>query len=242
MKTPLPCVVLIHGGSWRFGGRDSLLLPAALLARLGFVTASIEYRLTHEAPFPAQIEDCKCAVRFLRANAAELGLDPERIGAFGTSAGGHLAALLGTAPDHPALEGNGGWPDVSSAVQAVVDWYGPTDVAALAGEALQGSVIDLLGGPVRTHLAVAAFADPATHVTPSCPPFLILHGSEDRSVPLSQSEYLHAALLGAGIDSELIVMEGKGHGFLGVRAVRKTVSFLRERLKPPVRRTGAGPE
>lgn len=126
--TPAPVVVFIHGGGWRMGNKDTHVREIKQAAEQGFVAASIGYRLAPEHQWPAQIQDCKCAIRWLRANASELGLDPERVGAVGGSAGGHLSMLLGTLDDAPACEGEGGCPEQSSKVQAVVSFFGPSDM------------------------------------------------------------------------------------------------------------------
>src|SRR5215207_5470184 len=126
-----PGLIWVHGGAFRHGSKDSGIAKLFSFARRGYVCASIEYRLSGEATWPAQIEDCKCAVRYLRAHAHELGLDPERIGAWGSSAGGHLVAMLGVAPDRPELEGRGGWAEHSSRVQAVCDAFGLADLLAV---------------------------------------------------------------------------------------------------------------
>lgn len=230
----LPVIVWVHGGWWRAGtalARPELLVP---LVEAGYIVAAIEYRLTPEAGFPAQIEDCKCAVRYLRAHAERLGIDTEHIGAWGSSAGGHLVALMGTAGDEPGLEGNGGWSGVSSRVQAVVDWYGPSDVLkvdkafASAWEAAEL----LLGGPPEELMDLAAVANPITHISDACPPFLIMHGDQDSVVPLNQSELLHEALQRAGRNSRLVVVPGKGHEPLGDDAVAQVHAFFDRHLRP----------
>ncbi|NND97934.1 MAG: alpha/beta hydrolase fold domain-containing protein, partial [Pirellulaceae bacterium] len=127
---PSPAYVWVHGGGWQGGKKDGGIGQTLPLVRSGFVGATIEYRLTGEAPFPAQIEDCKCAIRYLRAHANKYNIDPDRIAVGGSSAGGHLVALLGTSGGVKLLEGSGGWPNQSSTVQAVIDLYGPTDFAA----------------------------------------------------------------------------------------------------------------
>jgi acetyl esterase/lipase len=126
-ERPVPAIVFIHGGGWASGNRDSGLGWATQCAEAGYVGATIEYRLTQESPFPAQLHDCKCAIRFLRRHAKEYGIAPDRIGGWGSSAGGHLAAMLGLTEGIAEFEGNGGWGDTSSSVQAVCDWYGPAD-------------------------------------------------------------------------------------------------------------------
>jgi acetyl esterase/lipase len=225
----MPVLVFIHGGGWRGGTKEAHVQQLVPFARRGYVCASIEYRLTQEAIFPAQIEDCKCAIRFLRAKAREFYLDPERIGVWGSSAGGHLAALLGTSAGIPELEGSGGWPEHSSRVQAVCDWFGPTDLLTMA-EGLAHSGVSkrvgpnspeapdsyeshLVGGPIRERPDECRRANPITYITADAPPFLILHGDRDAVVPLNQSEQLAAALREAGVEVDFRVIEGTGHGF-----------------------------
>lgn len=232
--TKLPVVVWIHGGWWRTGSpltRPELLIP---LVEDDYFVAAIEYRLSPEALFPAQIEDCKCAIRFLRANAARFGIDPERIGVWGASAGGHLVALLGTSGGVAELEGTGGWQGVSSRVQAVVDWYGPTDVLQVddAYTEANSASHQLVGGPIHAHKDVAARINPITYISPGCPPFLIGHGTEDRLVPMNQSQLLHDALQKAGIECELDVVPGKGHEPLGEAHIAKVHAFFDRHLRP----------
>jgi acetyl esterase/lipase len=213
---PMPVVVWFHGGGWCGGdhrGEENLSL-----ARRGYFTANVEYRLSQEAVFPAQIHDCKAALRYLRANAAEHGLDPDRIGVWGASAGGHLAALVGTAGWVRELEGDLGNAEYSSAVQAVVDICGPSNLTALpqspAAYAIIREIVDqFLGGPLAERLDLARAASPVTHVRPTCPPFMIVHGDQDDVVPIGQSEQLHAALTDAGVESALVRVRGGGHGF-----------------------------
>jgi acetyl esterase/lipase len=216
---PAPVLVWVYGGAWRSGNKDSGLVRLLPFARHGYVCASIEYRLSPEARFPAQIEDAKCAIRFLRHHAATLGIDPERIGVWGPSAGGHLAALLGTAPDVPELEGRGGWMGTSSRVQAVCDCFGPSDLQKIAGPPSQ---IDhaapdapealLLGGPIGDLPELAAAASPVHYVTGAAPPFLIMHGDADQTVPWDQSRLLYEALLTAGTEVTFHTLLGAGHG------------------------------
>jgi acetyl esterase/lipase len=128
--TRVPAIVSIHGGGWQGGSRNDGMWLAQDCAKDGFITAAIDYRLTQQAPFPAQLQDCKCAIRFLRANAKKYHIDPTRIGVWGASAGGHLVAMLGLTEGIAEFEGDGGWNNASSRVQAVCDWFGPTDLAA----------------------------------------------------------------------------------------------------------------
>ncbi|HEY0380447.1 MAG TPA: alpha/beta hydrolase fold domain-containing protein [Pyrinomonadaceae bacterium] len=221
-KEPMPVILFVHGGGWFEGHRNRGIGPLVHFAERGYLCASVEYRLSGEAKFPAQIEDVKEAVRFLRAKAKEFHLDPERIGVWGQSAGGHLAALLGTSGDVKALEGAGGWRKFSSRVQAVVDWNGPADFlepvqAKWWAERKDDAFFKLIGGPAEANRDKAVRASPATYATPDDPPFLIMHGDADEVVLLSQSESLHQALKRAGVDSTLDVLKGAGH--FGVDAV-----------------------
>ncbi len=215
---PVPLVIWVHGGGWRSGSKDNTYAPETLGE--AYAVASVEYRLSDVATFPAQIHDIKAAVRWLRAHAAEYGFDPQRFGAWGSSAGGHLVALLGVSCGHDDLEGIVGENlGVSSCVQAVCDFYGPTDFSTLmeqrgVGDARRPMAEDLLlGGAVEDLAPLAALASPMTHVSASSAPFLIMHGSNDATVPVEQSIAFDEALRGVGVDSTLIVVEGAGHGF-----------------------------
>jgi acetyl esterase/lipase len=244
---PAPVVVFLHGGGWRVGSRRSggpAFPGSSLFERVvaaGVAVASVDYRLTGEAVWPAQLHDAKAAVRWLRARAGELGLDPERVAAWGESAGGHLAALLGLTAGDPALEGDVGVTGPSSAVSAVAAWYPPTDLAGIAAD-LGTDPTDattreaqLLGAPVPSVPEAAAQASPVTHVTPDAPPFLLLHGADDRKVPCAQSERLHSALVEAGVEAELVFYPGADHMWLGApeaaqSALEHTTDVLRRRL------------
>jgi acetyl esterase/lipase len=223
---PEPLVVWIHGGAWMSGDK-SWMPPVLYLLGNGFAMASIDYRLSQEALFPAQIEDCKAAIRWLRANAAHYNFDPDRVGAWGESAGGHLAALLGTAGGVTAWDQRGGNREYSSRVQAVCDWFGPSDLLQMgvmksgfdhnapdAPEAL------LIGGPVQKNKERANRANPITYITPESPPFFIMHGKQDDVVPVRQSELLHRALVEAGLDSTLMIIPGMGHGVMELDEAR----------------------
>jgi acetyl esterase/lipase len=209
---PLPVIVWVHGGAWQTGSKAGG--PAIPFAAKGYAVASVGYRLSQHAAFPAQIEDCKTAIRWLRANAKKYNLDPDHFGAWGASAGGHLVALLGTTGGLKELEGKDGNPDESSKVQCVVDWFGPTDFRNLGprGDAATGPVAQLLGGAPNTEKEKAALASPLAHVHKGDPPFLIMHGDKDPLVPLRQSEELADALKKAGVPVTLVKLEGAGHG------------------------------
>jgi acetyl esterase/lipase len=218
-ETPMPALIWIHGGAWLEGNKEQgieLLLP---FARQGYLCASIEYRLSHEAIFPAQIEDCKCAVRFLRAHAKELHLNRDRIGVWGQSAGGHLAALLGTTGGVEELEGEGGWENFSSRVQAVCDWFAPTDFTRINDfpRQISHSAVDapealLIGGTVAENQEKAMRANPIAYINQDAPPFAIFHADDDFIVPLNQSQLLFEALQQAGVEVSLKIVKGGGHG------------------------------
>jgi acetyl esterase/lipase len=184
------------------------------LVEKGYAAASINYRLSQQALFPAQIEDCKAAIRWLRANAKKYHLDPRHIGVWGASAGGHLVALLGATGGVKDLEGEEGNLDQSSRVQAVVDWFGPTDFATI-GKGLsdpKSPVSRLIGGSPQENKEKAAKASPITYVGKDAAPTLIMHGDKDNLVPISQSEELAAALKKAGVEVTFQVVKGNGHG------------------------------
>jgi acetyl esterase/lipase len=239
-SNPLPLIVYIHGGAWRAGSKDDC--PGRRLVPLGYAAASIEYRFSQDAPYPAQIEDCKAAIRWLRAHSHQYGIDPTRIGVWGASAGGHLVALLGVT-GHISDFDTGANLDQSSAVQCVVDFFGPTDflhygdVPAPDLDAAGSAIEQLLGGPVSTHQALARSASPVDFVTRDAAPFLILHGDHDPLVPLQQSQELNADLQKAGVESTLRVVAGGGHGGAGFNAPanrKLIVDFLDRHLKPLV--------
>jgi acetyl esterase/lipase len=235
-KEAMPVVVYIYGGGWKAGSRDAGIRPLTRFAQRGYFGASIEYRLSQEARFPAQIEDCKCAIRFLRAKAREYGLDPDRIGVWGPSAGGHLAALVGTSGDVKELEGSGGWPEQSSRVQAVVDWFGPTDFLKMGRnkidhDAANSPESQLIGGAIQENKEKVSRANPITYVSKDDPPFLIMHGDKDPLVPHHQSEILVEALKKAGVDVTFKTVEGAGHGFGGRDIDAKVDAFFDRHLR-----------
>lgn len=216
-NAPLPVVVWIHGGAWLEGNKD--YNEAAFMAQRGYFTASINYRLSQEALWPAQIHDCKTAIRFLRAHAKQYHINPQKIGVWGSSAGGHLVAMLGTSGGVKELEGNGGWREESSHVQAVVDFYGPTNFIAMCEKpsSFDHSTPDspeskLIGGPVKDNPGKVRSVDPITYITNDDPPFLIVHGDRDMTVPYNQSELLYDALKKVGVKVQFIPVQGGDHG------------------------------
>ena len=239
----LPVVVWIFGGAWRTNNRLRQEGQAAWLATKGYAVAAIEYRMSSEALFPAQIEDCKAAVRWLRANAATYGLDPSRLAAWGESSGGHLASMLGVTSGVKDLEGGSGNLDQSSRVSAVVDFFGPTDFLQMEKAALPGGMKHdspdspeslVIGGPIQENREKVARANPITSVTRDCPPFLIVHGDRDPLVPCNQSELLFEALKKAGVDVSFYKIVSAGHGgpqFQTPVAKAMVLAFLDQHLK-----------
>jgi acetyl esterase/lipase len=219
--TNWPLVVWVHGGAWMEGSKEDP--PDLQFLRHGFALASINYRLSQDAIFPAQLIDCKAAIRWLRAHAAETGIDPNHIGVWGASAGGHLAALLGTTGDVREFD-QGENPGVSSGVQAVCDWYGPTDFAQITNypsnlkhDAPDWPESRLIGGPLAQNIEQAERANPIRYITKSDPPFLIMHGDKDPIVPLEQSQLLADALNKAGVRVTFHIVPGGEHGGVAFR-------------------------
>lgn len=207
-RGPAPVVVRIHGGGWRNGSKDRR--PAVPLAGHGYAVASVGYRLSGEAIFPAQIQDCKAAIRWLRAHSSKCGLDAGHFAVWGSSAGGHLAALVGTSGDARDLEGEAGNPAESSRGQAVVDYFGPTDFlrmddfpGKLRHNAPNSAESLVIGGPILENREKVARANPISYVSADDPPFLIVHGDQDPLAPLNQSELLRDALEKAGVPVRL---------------------------------------
>jgi len=236
-------VVWIHGGGWANG--DKSPSPQFLqLLPLGFAVVSLNYRLSGQSPFPAQIYDCKGAIRWIRAHAEEYNLDPDRIGVWGISAGGHLAALLGTSGGVKELEGDvGGNLGVSSRVQAVSDYAGPTDLGQVFAQGadmpafmdnaiLRGYYENLLGGgPVESHPELIRLANPITYVTSDDAPFQIFHGDKDVFVPIGQAQLIADALKAKNVDCDYTILPGMGHGF-GQLQYRATFAYFEKHLKP----------
>ena len=235
----LPLIIWVHGGAWR-GGNKTHYRPMEYLSA-GYAGASINYRLSQHAVFPAQIEDVKAAVRWLRANAETYRLDPNRFAAWGSSAGGHLVAMLGTAGDVAEFE-VGENLEVSSKVQAVVDYFGPTDFLQMDAHRLPDGLVHdapdspeskLVGGPIQEHRDRVTKANPITYVSKDNPPFLIIHGDQDKLVPFHQSVLLKDALEKAGVPVTFYRVEGGGHGwFRDPKIPELTKAFLEQRLKP----------
>lgn len=218
VEQPFPLIVWIHGGAFRMGDKADRI-PAEMLEH-GYAIASLNYRLSQHALFPAQIEDCKAAVRWLRAHADTYGLDASHFASWGESAGGHLAAMLGTASHERSFE-VGDYLDYSSGVQAVLDFFGPTDFLQMDTQRLPDGMIhdtpdspesQLVGGPIQQHPAQVARANPITYVTSDAPPFLVVHGDSDPLVPYGQSVLLVDALRAADVPVTFYTVAGAGHG------------------------------
>ncbi|OXM87351.1 hypothetical protein CF651_05535 [Paenibacillus rigui] len=250
--SPMPVVVYIHGGGWNHGDRKQALSTiCSYVTKRGYIGVSLDYRLTPEAPYPAQIQDVKLAIRYLRAHAAQYGIDPDRIGVWGSSAGGHLASLLGTSGDltsadqvtldngHtvnvPDLEGSGGWPQYSDKVQAVADWYGPADFTTEFANSYS-SVTALLGGHNAFSVPdEARLAMPGTYASPDDPPIWIRHGDADATIPYTDSVTFANQLTAAGVPVvDLKIVPGQGHGFTGTaseQANAEAWTFLDQYVK-----------
>jgi acetyl esterase/lipase len=210
LRKPVPAIILIHGGGWKSGNRSIYRYYCVKLAQLGYVTATMSYRLSREAPYPAAVQDVKAAVRWLRANAGKYQVDPGNIALLGGSAGGHLAMMVGYTPGDKLLEGDPN-PGVSSRVQAVVNFYGPTDLTAEEARKA-GVVVDFLGGKQYDEAPdLYRQASPITHVTRSAPPTLILHGTIDETVPVKQADLLARRLKELGVPFEYERLAGWPH-------------------------------
>ena len=241
-EKPLPVIAFIHGGAWRAGDKRGGIGRVAGFAATGkYAGVSIGYRLTGEAIWPAQIHDCKAAIRWIRAHSKKHGLDGDRIAVWGSSAGGHLVAVLGTSGDVKDLEGTvGPHKGVSSRVTCVVDWFGPTDFCQMDAHAIASSRMKhdpahspeslLVGGPIQKNKDKVARANPITYVTKDDPPFLICHGTQDPLVPVHQSELLDRALKKAGCDAIFVKVVGAGHGFRNPELDGRVQAFFERHL------------
>src|SRR5688572_14655943 len=237
LDKPAPCIVFIHGGGWRGGSRKAHSQHTCDFAAKGYVVASVQYRLSEVAVWPAQIEDVKCAIRYLRASAKKHQLDPNKIGAVGFSAGAHLSMLLGTMDKKDGLEGTGGHADQSSKVNAVVAFFGPTDLSAeFPAQPVDVPLLikQFLGGTPADKADVAKAASPISYVDKGDAPTLIYHGSIDRLVPHTQAYAMADAMSQAGMPGRVEILIGAGHGWTGAeltRTVEGTLEFFYEHLK-----------
>jgi len=240
---PFPAIVCIHGGAWAGGQRSDHRGQIEKAARKGYVAVTISYRLTEpdpkthagKFPFPAQIQDCKCAVRWLRSVADKYHIDTERIGVTGASAGGHLALLVGLVDEKAGMEGDGGHSNQSSRVQAVVNFCGPTDLTREYGEVkvVQPFLVALCGGTPESAAESYRGASPITYVSKQQdpPPMLTLHGDHDDIVPVSQAKLFDDAMRSAGLHHELVVIRGQGHGIHGPLVESSCWNFFDKYLK-----------
>ncbi len=244
---PKPLIIWIHGGAWVMGSKDGPS-PAQQFLNEGYAVAHVSYRFSQVAKWPAQIQDCKAAVRWLRANAAQYHLDPNRFAVWGSSAGGHLVAMLGTSGGVAEFDGAGNDAKASSSVQAVVDWFGPTDFLQMnkAGSSMNHDAANspeskLIGGAIQENKEAAAKANPITYIGrgEAPPPFLIMHGTRDGSVPFNQSELLRDALKTTKADVTFHPVTGAGHGFGGEQNIAPVREFLTRVLGAKTSTNGA---
>ena len=231
-----PGVLFVHGGGFRAGSRKGYIKQCIRLAELGYVTATADYRLAPKAPFPAAVYDVKAAVRYLRANAARLNLNPQKIGATGGSAGGHLVLFLGVTGNVPEFEGTGENREQSSRVQCVVSMYGPSDLTKSYGRSVDAAeVLPLfLGGDLAHAREAHLRASPLSWVTPDAAPTLAIQGTKDRYVNYEQSVWIIERLLSVGVEAEMETIEGADHGFKGAdeeRAEKRMIGFFDRHLK-----------
>jgi len=236
---PLPVIVAIPGGGWCSCSKEIEGFEPGLV-EAGFAMVCINYRISSIAIAPANIHDCKAAVRWIRSNAANHGLNPDRIGVYGGSAGGHLAAMLGCSHGVKELEGNGEEhpPSHSSAVQAVCAVCAPTDLTRIAIPEIREHFPDLyevteryLGGAVLQRLELARLVSPLTYASPGCPPMLLIHGNADTIVPVEESMILHEALGKAGAKTSLRIIEAGPHGWLWQQTSDDVISFFTKNLR-----------
>ncbi len=233
---PFPAVLCIHGGGFRAGKRETYDELCLKLAQRGYVAATITYRLAPKYQFPAAVHDSKAAVRWLRANASALKINPDKIGVTGGSAGGHLVQFLGVTADVPRFEGNGGHENYSSHVTCVVNYYGPSDFTKSYGKSVDAhEVLPLwLGGNVETARARHIESSPLYWVTPAASPTLCIHGTEDKYVAHEQAVWIVDKLKAAGVEAELLTLNGAGHGFKGPdaeKAEKAMFDFFDKHLK-----------
>jgi acetyl esterase/lipase len=226
-KGPFPAILCIHGGGFRAGTREGYDKLCLTLAQNGYVAATVTYRLSPKYQFPAAVQDCKAAVRWLRANAVKYNLDPARIGVMGGSAGGHLAQFLGVTAGAKEFEGEGNL-EQSSAVSCVVNYFGPSDFTKSYGKSVDAAeVLPLFfGGNLDTKRREHIVGSPLYWVTPSAAPTLCIHGTEDKYVAYEQATWIVERLKASMVEAELLTLEGAGHGFKGDDAKKADAAML----------------
>lgn len=220
-----PGLLLYYGGGWRQGRKDQLRSYAQHFAKNGYVVAAVQYRLREIGRWPNSIQDAKCAVRWMRAHADQYGIDPERLGVMGNSAGAYLALMVGYTPDVPEFEGDGGWPEHSSAVQAVVDVYGPVDFT----EPIRRNhplILAYMNGTYEEDPSRYEKASPIRYVTPTTPPTCVIHGTVDMLVPVHQSDWLVEKLREEGVPHLYSRIDGWPHAMDFVKEVHDHTSAL----------------
>ncbi|MAI30129.1 MAG: hypothetical protein CBE00_00075 [Planctomycetaceae bacterium TMED240] len=242
-ENPTALIIWIHGGGWKSGSKAGGGPGVFQLLQRGYAVASVEYRLSGEAVFPAAIEDCKAAVSFLRLNAGKYNLDPGRFGVWGSSAGGHLVSLLGTTNDVDQFDTHPVTRKSSSSVQAVCNWFGPSDFlrmndfpSRINHDAADSPESRFIGAAIQKNPQKVQRANPAKYASAGDPPFLHLHGDKDQLVPFNQSEILHAALQASGVDTTLYKVVGGDHGFGGSKdsreeLIEKSIRFFDSKLQ-----------
>lgn len=233
-KSVLPGLIVIYGGAWKSGSKDHMRIFCEQYARADYVVASVSYRLLPKYKFPSCVEDCKCGVRWMRENADKLRVDSDHIGAMGASAGGHLSMLLGYMDPSDGLEGKGGHEKYSSKVQCVVNYFGPFDLTTRTWKPKdEPLLINFLGGKIDDVMDVYKRASPANYVDKSDAPTITLHGTADPLVPYSQAVLVDKVLKERGVESELVPVEGAGHGWWNEMQMtqRKSIDFLNKHLK-----------
>jgi len=232
---PLPVIAYIHGGGWHQGSKEGGLNRLTTYLRTGrYAGVSIGYRLSQEKKWPAQLHDCKAAIRWIKANSKHYGLDPDRIAVYGTSAGGHLVAMLGLTGNNQELEGTvGPHNHLSGSVAAVLDYFGPTQLllmnskpGRLDHDAPDSPESQLVGGAIQTNRQKALHASPMSYLSKQTCPFLIVHGTKDMVVPCHQSEILDQALDDLGVESIFVRVANAGHGVRGLWLEQKGLAFL----------------
>ncbi len=231
----VPAVVVIHGGGWMQGKRQDMTSIAKDTAAHGYVSATISYRFAPKHRFPAQIEDVKCAVRYLRAHAKELNIDPKKIGAMGVSAGAHLSMMLGTLDSADGMEGDGGNPDQPSKVQAVVSFVGPVNLIIENYTDTQTQILEaFLGGKPKEKIADCRRASPITYINKGDAPMLCFFGTADPLISYDQAFQVTSALATAEVPGRVELLLGASHGWMGEelsRTMDATIGFFDQHLK-----------